>query len=243
MTAMAAMLVLAFALASIALGLWTAPRWLVPWIAARSPRCLYAVPTHEKVVALTFDDGPDRTSTPEILRLLREYDARATFFFISGNVSGAEQILADAVAQGHELGNHLTRDAPSIRLSPSAFVAAMREAGAVLSHFGPVLWLRPGSAWYNDAMLDAIEREGYRCVLGSVYPYDPYVPIPRLTAAYILANTRPGSVIVLHEGGARGARTAQILGRVLPVLRARGYRVVTLSELATVSYTTYGDCP
>jgi peptidoglycan/xylan/chitin deacetylase (PgdA/CDA1 family) len=234
---------LAFALAAIALGLWTAPRWLVPWIASRSPRCLYAVPTHEKVVALTFDDGPDRTSSPEILRLLREHDARATFFFISGNVSGAEHIVADAVAQGNELGNHLTRDEPSIRLSPSAFVAAIREAGAVLSGFGPVLWLRPGSAWYNDAMLDAIEREGYRCVLGSVYPYDPYVPIVRLTSAYILANTRPGSVIVLHEGGARGARTVEVLGRVLPALHKRGYRVVTLSELATVGYTTYGDCP
>jgi peptidoglycan-N-acetylglucosamine deacetylase len=236
-------LVLVLVLGSIALGLWTAPRWLVPWIAARSPRCLYAVPTREKVVALTFDDGPDRTHTPEILRLLREHDARATFFFISENVSGAEHILADAVAQGHELGNHLTRDEPSIRLSPSAFVAAIREAGAVLSHFGPLLWLRPGSAWYNDAMLHAIEREGYRCALGSVYPYDPYVPMTRLTAAYILANTRPGSVIVLHEGGARGARTAHVLGRVLPALRARGYRVVTLSELATVGYTTYGDCP
>jgi peptidoglycan/xylan/chitin deacetylase (PgdA/CDA1 family) len=113
----------------------------------------------------------------------------------------------------------------------------------VLSGFGPVLWLRPGSAWYNDAMLDAIEREGYRCVLGSVYPYDPYVPIVRLTSAYILANTRPGSVIVLHEGGARGARTVEVLGRVLPALHKRGYRVVTLSELATVGYTTYGDCP
>jgi peptidoglycan-N-acetylglucosamine deacetylase len=221
----------ALALALIALGLWTAPRWLVPLVAARSPRCLYAVPTREKVVALTLDDGPDPAHTPEVLSLLREHDARATFFFISGNVSGAERLVADVVAQGHELGNHLTRDEPSIRLSPSAFVAAMREAGAVLSRFGPVRWLRPASAWYNDSMLDAIEREGYQCALGSVYPYDPHVPLVRLSAAYILANTRPGAVIVLHEGGARSARTVDVLGRMLPALRARGYRVVSLSEL------------
>jgi len=50
-------------------------------------------------------------------------------------------------------------------------------------------------------------------------------------AAYIMANARPGAVVVLHEGGARGARTIAVLGRVLPALRARGYRVVTLSEL------------
>jgi len=215
----------------VAVGLWTAPRWLVPMIAARSPRCLYAVRTREKAVALTFDDGPDPAHTPAILRLLREHDAWATFFYISGNVPGAESVVADVVAQGHELGNHLTREEPSIRLSPPTFVAAMREAGRVLSRFAPVRWLRPGSAWFNDAMLDAIEREGYRCTLGSVYPYDPHVPSVRLVAAYIMANVTPGAIIVLHEGGDRGARTIAVLCRVLPALRARGYRVVTLSEL------------
>src|SRR3954464_1282628 len=137
------MLALLLALVSIALGLWTAPRWLVPWIAARSPRFFSAVGTRETVVALPLDDGPDPTHTPAILRLLREHDARATFFYISGNVPGAESVVADVVAQGHELGNHLTREEPSIRLSPPAFVAAMREAGRVLSRFGPVRWLRP----------------------------------------------------------------------------------------------------
>jgi peptidoglycan/xylan/chitin deacetylase (PgdA/CDA1 family) len=101
----------------------------------------------------------------------------------------------------------------------------------VLGRFGPVRWLRPGSGWYTGAMLDAVERAGYRCALGSVYPYDAHVRAPRLAAAYLLANVRPGAVIVLHEGGGRGRRTVDVLRRVLPVLRARGYRVVTLSEL------------
>ena len=226
------LLAVALALALIGTGLWTAPRWLVPWVAARSPRCLYAVETREKVVALTLDDGPDPAHTPAILRVLGEHDARATFFFISGNVPGAESLVADVAAHGHELGNHLTREEPSIWLTPTAFVAAMREAGTVLSRFGPVRWLRPGSAWYNERLLDAIEGEGYGSALGSVYPFDPYVPFVRLLEAYILANVRPGAVIVLHEGGARGGRTAGVLRRVLPVLRTRGYRVVTLSELA-----------
>jgi len=238
---MLALIALMLGLGSVALGLWTAPRWLVPRIAARSPRCLYAVATREKVVALTLDDGPDPVHTPAVLRLLRDYDAQATFFFISGNVAATEPLVAEVVSQGHEIGNHLTRDEPSIRLSPAAFVAAMREAGGVLSRFGPVRWLRPASAWYNSAMLDAIEREGYRCALGSVYPYDPHVPLVRLSTAYILANARPGAVIVLHEGGARGARTAHVLGRVLPALRAQGYRVVTLSELEAVRLAPVTD--
>ena len=218
--------------AALAAALWTAPRWLVPRLAAWSPGCLYAVATRERVVALTLDDGPDAAHTPVILRLLRAHGARATFFLISGRVPGREALVAAVVAEGHELGNHLTRDEPSIRLAPGAFTAAIREAGTVLARFGPVRWLRPGSAWYTGAMLETIDREGYRCALGSVYPYDAHVPSARLAAAYILANARPGAVIVLHEGGARGRRTVDVLRRVLPALRARGYRVVTLSELA-----------
>jgi peptidoglycan/xylan/chitin deacetylase (PgdA/CDA1 family) len=107
----------------------------------------------------------------------------------------------------------------------------MREAGTMLGRFAQIRWLRPGSGWYNDAMLDAIEREGYRCALGSVYPYDGHGMPARVSSAYILANVAPGAVIILHEGQRRGARTATVLASVLPMLRARGYQVVTLSEL------------
>jgi peptidoglycan/xylan/chitin deacetylase (PgdA/CDA1 family) len=219
------------ALAVAAAALWTAPRWLVPLLAAHSPGCLYGVATRERVVALTLDDGPDAAHTPELLRLLWAHEAHATFFLISGRVRGQEPLVRAIVAAGHELGNHLTRDEPSVRLAPAAFEGALAEAGAVLGRFAPVRWFRPGSAWYTRTMLATATRGGYRCALGSVYPYDPHLPSPRLAAAYVLANVRPGAVVVLHEGGGRGRRTVETLRRVLPVLRERGYRVVTLSEL------------
>jgi len=203
----------------------------VPRIVARSARCLFAVPTAERVVALTIDDGPDAAHTREILRVLRENDARATFFLISSRVAGNEALVTAMVADGHELGNHLTHDEPSARMAPAAFAAAVAEADTVLDRFAPARWLRPASGWYDDAMLDTIEREGHRCVLGSIYPYDAHQPWARVSAAYILANAFPGAVIVLHDGGDRGRRTVEVLRRVLPELRARGYRVVTLSGL------------
>jgi peptidoglycan/xylan/chitin deacetylase (PgdA/CDA1 family) len=217
---------------SAALALWTGPRWLVDPIAARAPGCIYRVSTRERAVALTIDDGP-AAATPAILRVLRENDAHATFFLISSHVSGREAIVKQLVAQGHELGHHMTRDEPSIRLEPAAFETDVAQAGAVIGQFASVRWLRPGSGWYTPRMVTTIERAGYRCALGTVYPLDAQIPWPAFAWSYILGNVRPGGIIVLHDGAARGRRTVRTLERVLPELRARGYRVVTLSELDT----------
>jgi peptidoglycan/xylan/chitin deacetylase (PgdA/CDA1 family) len=100
-------------------------------------------------------------------------------------VAGNEALVAAMVAEGHELGNHLTHDEPSARMAPEAFAAAVAEADTVLERFAPVRWLRPASGWYNDAMLDTIEREGHGCALGSIYPYDahqPWLASPRRTS-------------------------------------------------------------
>lgn len=227
------LLLFALALAAIlGVALWTAPRWLVPPIAAFSPGCLYSVRTTERVVAFTFDDGPDGSHTDEILEVLKAHDAHATFFFVSSHVPGNEALLTRLVAQGQEIGHHMTRVEPSIRLSPAAFDAAVREAGSALSRFGPVRWLRPGSGLYNARMLGTMQRAGYQCALGSVYPYDPQLRSPAIASSYILANVQPGAIVILHERDARGPRTVATLKRVLPVLRSRGYRIVTLSELA-----------
>ena len=213
-----------------ALALWTGPRWLVGPISARAPGCVYRLPTRDRAVALTIDDGPS-PETPAILRQLRENDAHATFFVISSRVAGLEDTVKAIVAEGHELGNHMTHDEPSIRLEPEAFEADVAEAGDVIGRFAPVRWLRPGSGWYTPRMVRTIERAGYRCALGSVYPFDAQVPWSAFAWSYILGNVRPGAVIVLHDGVGRGARTVKTLNRVLPELRARGYRVVSLSEL------------
>jgi len=213
-----------------AIVVWTGPRWLVASIARDAPGCLYTVPTRERAVALTIDDGPS-TNTAEILRVLREHGAHATFFLVSSNVPRREGVVNAIVSEGHELGNHMTHDEPSIRLTPEAFERSMREAGDTIGRFGTVRWLRPGGGWYTARMVAAIERAGYHCALGSVYPFDAQLPASGLASAFVLANTRPGAVIVLHDGVARGRRTVATLERVLPELRRRRLRVVSLSEL------------
>ena len=237
--------VLGFGLVSLlvilsAVALWMAPRWLVPHLAERFPGCLYAVATTAQAVALTIDDGPDPSTTPDLLRELRDHGAHATFFLISGNVTRGDSSVAAMIAGGHEIGNHLTRDQSSIDLAPAAFDSAIVAAGRTLSRFGPVRWARPGGGRYNRRMVATMQRRGYQCALGSVYPYDAEIPSSRLSSAFVLAHARPGAIIVLHDGGARGRRTAAALGRLLPELRRRGLRVVTLSELTALGVPRAG---
>jgi peptidoglycan/xylan/chitin deacetylase (PgdA/CDA1 family) len=214
---------------------WTAPGWLVERLARWYPGCLYRVPTEAQLVALTIDDGPDPSTTPLILAELRRQGARATFFLIAERVESQEELVRRLVAEGHEVGNHFTRDRPSIRLTLRAFESDLLQAHQALTTFGPVKWARPGSGWYNRAMLEVMRRHEYGCALGSVYPFDAAIPSASLAARFVLRHARSGDVVVLHDGGARGERTVRALRAILPELRRRGYRVVSLSELVAAA--------
>ena len=207
------------------------PAWIVAILAKRSPGVLYLVDTQEPVVALTIDDGPDPIGTPRILDVLGQHDAHATFFLITSRIPGNEEVVVRTVEEGHELANHLTTDDPSIVLSPAEFERQLLESHDVLSRFSDVHWFRPGSGWYNAEMLSILHEHGYRCALGSVYPFDPQIPSAWFASHYVLRNVWPGSIIVLHDYGGRGERTASALATILPELNRRGFRVVTLSEL------------
>ena len=206
----------------------------------RDPRVLYSVETEEPVVALTIDDGPDPATTPGILAVLEANGARATFFILSQRVAGNEAVLDAIHEAGHEIANHHRRDVPSIDLSRDQFVADLEESHRVLSRWSVPRWFRPGSGWYHDWMLDILDGHGYRVALGSIYPLDAHLPWSGFAAWLIRWRAKPGAIIILHDGGARGERTARTLERVLPELEQRGYRVVTLSELVAAAG---GDAP
>ena len=158
----------------------------------RDPRVLYSVAISDRVVALTIDDAPNAATTPELLAVLERHGARATFFVIADQISGNESLLERIVAEGHELGNHMTRDEPSIELGPDEFERELLRAGAMLAPFGGTRWFRPGSGYYDDVMLDILDRHGYRCALGSVYPIDAQLPWSGPAACWIRWRTRPG---------------------------------------------------
>ena len=210
------------------------PEWLMERLRARSPEVLYSIDTDRPIVALTIDDGPDETFSPKILKLLEEYQAHATFFLITDRVPGNEDILQRMVEEGHEIGNHLTADEPSIKLTIEDFEQELLQSDRILSQYGEIVWIRPGSGWFNDEMLEIIKRHDYQLALGSIYPYDPQISLAWYSAKFVLWKTKPGAVIVLHDYEKRGQRTVEALEMILPELIERGFQVVTLSDLASI---------
>jgi peptidoglycan/xylan/chitin deacetylase (PgdA/CDA1 family) len=208
------------------------PGPVVRWLSRRFPDVLFQQPNAGPLIALTFDDSPHATSTPRILDVLAAHDARATFFMIGEYVAGNEEIVRRLIAEGHEVGNHMLSDAASARLPAAEFERQLLQTHEMLAAFGPVRWFRPGHTWFNRRMLDQIHCHGYRCAMASTYAYE-FLPISAPYAAqHILLTIRPGGVIILHDGPADQERTVAVLELLLPALHRRGYRVVTLSELA-----------
>ncbi|MEB3161546.1 MAG: chitin deacetylase family protein [Synechocystis sp.] len=207
------------------------PYWILAIIELFIPGVVYFAKTDDKLIALTIDDSPHNGTTPVILNILREHEVKATFFVISNQILANENIIQTMVADGHELGNHMTEDKPSIKLSPEEFETNLLEAHAIISRFDETRWFRPASGWYNSAMIKTAKKHGYQTALGSVFPYDTLIESTWFAINHILFNIRPGSIIVLHDGNSRGQNTAKTLAKILPILKTRGYTFVTLSEL------------
>lgn len=206
------------------------PTLAVEWMKRDSPEVVYSVETAEPAVALTIDDGPSEATT-EILDVLDEHGAHATFFLIGERVERRPDLARHIVAEGHEIGHHMMEDRSSKDLPEEAFEEEFEAMDRILDELGGGRLFRPGSGWHDDRMVREAEERGYRTALGSVYPFDAHVPWAGLASWYVLQTTTPGSVLVLHDGPERGRRTAEVLRSVLPELSRRGYRVVSLSSL------------
>ncbi|KAJ5774278.1 hypothetical protein N7457_009174 [Penicillium paradoxum] len=214
------------------------PKRLIRHFQHRWPDVLWEIPTQKNLIALTIDDAPSH-HTREILSVLQENDAAATFFVIGSQIRGHEETLAHIVQGGCELGNHAMYDEPSCRLSDAELsgqiVAVQERIDSIYSAAGvsgqePTRYFRPGSGFFTAHMRKVVRELGFRIVLGGIYPHDPQIPYWRVNARHVLSMLRPGAIIICHDGEGRGW-TVPMLRKVLPEITRRGYRVVTVSEL------------
>ena len=210
------------------------PTILIRYFQYKWSDVLWHVSTSSNIVALTIDDAPSE-HTDEIVQILKDNGATATFFVIGSQVAGRERTLQVLIRNGNELGNHAMHDEPSRSLSDAALrqqiqsvEGMVHEAYAAMDAEKPPKYFRPGSGFFSERMRKVLASLEYRLVLGSIYPHDPQIPFWRVNARHVLSMLRPGGIIVCHD---RRSWTVPMLRKVLPEVRRRGYRVVTVTEL------------
>jgi len=206
---------------------------------------------HPGLIALTFDDGPDPNWTPAILDILKQEQTPATFFIIGKNGQAYPDLLRRLVNEGHEIGNH-TYTHPNLGEIPTSLTEFELNATQRLieSETGrsTVLFRPP---YFGDAEADKPEevepallaqKLGYLMIGLRIDPDDWQLPV---TADQIVGRTLKrvadnnpdtrGQIVLLHDSGGNRAATIQALPRLIHELRARGFRLVTVSDLAGLS--------
>jgi len=188
-------------------------------------------PGGRKLVALTFDDGPS-SYTPQVLKVLRRKKAKATFFMlgdlVSLNPSGARRVLA----AGHEIANH----SGSHSLLPG--YADIRRAGRTIRRatgFKPCLF-RPPYGALNSSVVRNVRDLGMKSVLWDVDTSDWSTPGTGTIRSRI-SGARPGSIVLMHDGGGPRSQTVAALPGAIRNLRARGFRFVTVTRLLGNRFT------
>ena len=183
-----------------------------------------------KCVALTFDDGPG-PYTDRLLGILKDNDAKATFFLIGNKVAanpdGAKRI-ADA---GMEIGSH-TWEHPNMTTIPPEDIAAQfsKASDAIAAATGqrPKL-VRTAGGLVNDAVLAEAKKQGLADINWDVIPFDCINGSNTAATTYMLkTQIKPGSVVLFHD---TYSSTVDVVYQFLPVLKANGYHLVTVSQL------------
>ena len=200
-----------------------------------------------RLVALTFDDGPDPAWTPRILDVLKREGAPATFFVTGANALGQGDLLRRIVAEGSEIGNHSASHADLGKRSPAAIRLELKTTERLVEAYtGRSMRLfRP--PFLGDADPDRSDELhasrtaaelGYLTVGLNVDPLDWTAPAARAivqrTIAGVEAGTaaQPHRIVLLHDSGGDRTQTIAALPGIIRGLRARGYEIVTVSRLA-----------
>lgn len=189
------------------------------------------VPTTKKIVALTFDDGPHPDSTPKLLAVLRQKEVKATMFVLGENVEKQPELFKQMVVDGHEIGSHAYNHIHMQRISAQERARQFERLEQAVSIAGvkPVLFRPPGGG-YSDKMIEEARRRGYRTILWSIDPRDWSRPGVNHIVNTVMANIKPGSIILLHDGQYE-LQTAEAVGVIIDRLRSQGYSIVTVGEL------------
>lgn len=187
--------------------------------------------TTEKIVAITFDDGPDPIQTPKVLQVLKEQQIPACFFCIGYKVKGNEKLIRQIIDEGHLIGNHSfshTNTFPLYSFSRmekdlQACQAALEEVTSQKTKL-----FRPPFGVTNPTIAKTIKKLGYTTIGWNIRTFDTQQPHTEKILRRIQKKLCPGSIILLHD---RMPNSDLLLKEILHLIKDQGYTVVRLDEI------------
>jgi peptidoglycan-N-acetylglucosamine deacetylase len=188
------------------------------------PNAVWKKPGKQKVVYLTFDDGPVPEVTPDVLALLKKYEVKATFFCVGENVCKYPEVYDLIIQQGHTTGNHTYNHLRGFNTSLGEYTANVKKAsGFIKSNL-----FRPPYGRITRKQLDALNKD-YTVIMWDLITrdYNPRVT-PQQIMGYIKKLTRNGSIIVFHDSVKAKKNVLGALAPTIEYLQKEGYRFETL---------------
>jgi len=195
------------------------------WMKRLFPHFTWSIPTHERVLYLTFGDGPSPEATPFVLDRLDQYNAKATFFCVGENAERNPQILQRVVDQGHAIGNHTYSHPNAWQSEIKSYVRDVKKcAEKVRSKL-----FRPPYGRLRPRHRLVLERH-YKIVMWDVLSgdFDPNISKEKCLSN-VIDTAQPGSIIVFHDSIKAFDKMSYVLPRVLEYFSKKGYSFQPLS--------------
>lgn len=186
----------------------------------------------QKLIALTFDDGPWPETTAQVLDILKKNNVIGTFFVVGQNVKHYPDLMKRIVAEGHAVGNHTWHHWYHAMNPQTAAYEVENTTNLIYKTTGvrTALFRPPGGMMHNGVAAYA-RNSNYAIVMWSSDSVDYSRPsVPRLINNVFRA-AKPGGIVLMHDGGGNRSQTVQALPKIIETFRKQGYSFVTVSEL------------
>ncbi len=192
------------------------------------------VKTSQRVIAMTFDDGPHPTNTPRLLDMLKQRNIKATFYVVGTNARRYPAIMQRMIAEGHEIGNHTVSHGKMTNMSESQIRSDLTTSHqTILSATGvaPKTMRPPYGAITAQQKSWVKSQFGYPSILWSVDPEDWKKPGSNVVASRLINGASPGGILLAHD---IHAPTIDAMPRTLDGLLSKGYKFVTVTQLISL---------
>ncbi|MEH2148868.1 polysaccharide deacetylase family protein [Nostoc sp.] len=192
---------------------------------------------NDKVIALTFDDGPGPKNTAQILEILKKNEIKATFFMVGEMVKYFPQVAKQVAADGHVIGNHTWHHWYRHMDLATAASEIDRTAEIIYKTTGEKTTLfRPPGGFLNNGLAEYAKNEKYAVMMWSEESGDAQRRSPQAPGLVknVLKYAKPGAIVLMHDGGGNRSKSVKALPEMIAGLKAQGYRFVTIPQLLEI---------